>query len=72
MIWQRGDHGQWERTLVRTQHNRGPIASRLIRVEPEIPTCMACLSSNVRILESDRYRHGELLCYECGVQYGFV
>lgn len=72
MVWQRNDEGEWDRFLVREQPNSPPHMSRLTRVKANVPVCMACLSTNVAIVASERFADGELYCKECGVQYGFV
>jgi hydrogenase maturation factor HypF (carbamoyltransferase family) len=72
MLWQRSEDGQWSRFMIREQTNRPPVVSALHRVPQDVPVCMACLSTNVVLLDSDRYEDGELYCNDCGTQYGFV
>lgn len=73
-VWQRNEADGWDRYLVREQGSgRGAMnVSRLTRVEPNVPVCLHCLSTNVDVLESDRYPDGECSCRDCGVKYGFV
>lgn len=72
MLWQRDEHGNWARFLIREQPNRAPIVSALHRIPQDVPVCMACLSTNVVVLDSERYDDGELHCNDCGIRYGFV
>lgn len=72
MVWQRNEEGGWNRFIIREQLNRSPVVSTLIQVTPDVPICMACLSTNVKVLESTQYVDGELQCNECGVRYGFI
>jgi len=72
MLWQRDQSGEWFRYIVREQPNRSPIVSPLHHVPRDVPVCMACLSTNVVLLDSDRYKDGELHCNGCGVRYGIV
>lgn len=71
MIWQRTDDG-WARHMIREQKSRPLHKTTLHSVLPDLPTCMACLSTKVNIIPSEKYPDGELLCSECGVQYGFT
>lgn len=71
-VWQRNDAGLWESYLIREQPNSPPHISKLKRVPINVPICLACLSSNVAVVESERYDEGELVCHECGVRYGFL
>jgi len=71
ILWQRED-GHWNRFLIRQQKNMPPVTSALTRVETNTPTCMACLSSDVDVVDSDEFEEGELLCRSCGVRYGFI
>lgn len=72
MVWQRQDSEEWERYLVREQKGVSPNLTKLISVKAHVPVCMACLSNNVAVVESDEYPDGELVCHDCGVRYGFV
>lgn len=71
-LWQRGEDGRWQRFLIREQANRSPIVSNLHQVQNDAPVCLVCLSTNVVLLESERYREGELQCNHCGARYGFL
>ena len=72
MVWQRGEQDGWDKYLIREQANRPPIISQLTVVHPDVPVCLACLSSDVVMVDSVKYRHGELYCRQCGVTYGIL
>ena len=71
-VWEKDPSGNWDPYLVREQAPSAPSIMKLTRVAPGEPVCMACLSMDVQLLYSDRYPEGELLCNNCGVQYGIV
>lgn len=71
ILWQRVEGG-WHRFLIREQKNTPPSTSRLTWVESNTPVCLACLSSDVVIVQSDDFEDGELYCRSCGVRYGFI
>lgn len=72
MIWQRDREGIWNKTLIREQGKTKAHLSDIISVTADVPVCMCCLSTNVAVMDSEKYDGGELFCYECGVQYGFI
>ena len=71
VVWQRMEHG-WDSFLIREQPNGPPNMTKLTTVRVHVPVCLACLSNNVTVMDSEQYEDGELVCHECGVKYGFV
>jgi hypothetical protein len=71
-IWKRLAGGDWERYLLREQDDKSPDVVKLNPVQANVPVCMVCLSMDVVIVPSLKYKEGELVCKRCGARYGVL